>query len=203
MLPGPQSWYSHCRSISIAAVCKAVFLRGTGRDVASMHRANPGRSAQYRLQHGAAEPGGRTLRSTAPQRLHRAPFPLPTHRSLGCWRYVWSGLFRETQVLGQRPRTGSPYHYSIITHQHYQVLSHFGPKLCPVQLSHTVLLCGEEAYTEVAEWQLFCKSSQWRPAFFCFLSELSHVDSHKQKKLQPRSCMWRPWWVCGAVSQQL
>lgn len=59
------------------------------------------------------------VHNTAPWRLRRAPLPLSSRSSLaGCWRNVWGGLLRETQVLGQRPQTASPYRYGNITHQH-------------------------------------------------------------------------------------
>lgn len=116
---------------------------------------------------------------------HRFRYPPTEAWDAGGMREA--GSFRETQVLGQRPRTASPYRHSVITHQHYQVLSHFGPRR---------RLCVRETHTEVAGWQLFCRSSQWRAAFFCSFSQLSPVESHKEKKMRPRICKWRPWWVC-------
>lgn len=92
-----------------------------------------------------------------------------THGSLGCWRYAGSGLFRETQVLGQRPRTGSPYRYSIITHQHYQVLGHFGPTQCPVQLSFPLYFSVEKKHTrKLLDDSSFAEVHNENPNFSAF-----------------------------------
>lgn len=62
-------------------------------------------------------------------------------------------------MLGQRPRTGSPYRYSIITHQHYQVLSHFGPRQCPADCAAL------SVSVPAAEWRRSLHGSCWMAAF--------------------------------------
>lgn len=130
---------------------------------------------------------------------------------MGCCGNVWGGLFRETQVHGQRPRLSSPYLYRFITHQHYTGLSHFGHTLThqstspflSLPLSPLLLLLTlfslqpwvGEAHTEVAGWQLSPRSSQWKPASVCSCSRLLPAGSRGEKKMQWRSCRWRPWWV--------
>lgn len=115
--------------------------------------------------------------------------------TVGCWRNVWGGLFRGTQVLGQRPRATTPYRYSIITHHHSARLSHFGRRDRVAGARLSASLFAGAARTEVSEWQLFSGTRQWRPTFFCSCSPRLPADSHNATQTRWRSCRWRPWWV--------
>lgn len=132
--------------------------------------------------------GSATSCPTAPPSDWRVTTPLQPDVMLAeCLRRY----FRETQVLGQRPRAARPYRSSIITHQHCLVLSHFGhrPPDCAARLSPP-LVCVQEAQTEVAGWQLFSRSSQWTSVFFCSCSLLS---PSRAKTMWWRSCRWKSW----------
>ncbi len=110
--------------------------------------ASEGLAATWRLCSGAPSAPDRLSSAEQQRRARRgctAPPPSasaerrfrfsPAAAPMGCWRNVWGGLFRETQVWGQRPRAASPYRSSIITHQHYPRLSHFGHSVQTVQLA--------------------------------------------------------------------